>query len=161
MVPPGQLCVSVGSSSSLSICFPPPPVFVPFCPCFSSFLLSCLYLFMSLYLPFGFFCYLLLLFDLLRLPFCFLSVTVVAFLLPCCYYFSGRVRMFVFLFLSLFYTPRVACEPAICENLRILLCVSFLDFLLSIASLPELNLLLSLFSLGFVIFSILISIFRR
>ena len=44
-----------------------------------------------------------------------------------------------FLFLSLFYTPRVACEPAICEKLRILLCVSLLDFLLYIASLPDLN----------------------
>ena len=34
--------------------------------------------------------------------------------------------MLVFLFLSLFYTPREACEPEICENLRILLCVLFL-----------------------------------
>ena len=42
------------------------------------------------------------------------------------------------------YTPHVACEPAICEKLRILLCVSLLDFLLSIASLPDLNFFLSL-----------------
>ena len=29
-------------------------------------------------------------------------------------------------------TPREACEPKICEKLRIILCVSFLDFLLFI-----------------------------
>ena len=52
---------------------------------------------------------------------------------------GGAVRMFVFLFSSLFYIPRVACEPAICKNMRILLCVSFLDFLLSVVSLPEMN----------------------
>ena len=53
------------------------------------------------------------------------------------------------LFLSLFYTPRVACEPADCEKLRILLCVSLLDFcffpvLFSLASLPDLNFFFSL-----------------
>ena len=52
--------------------------------------------------------------------------------------------MFVLSFLSLFYTSREACEPEICENLRLLLCVSFLDFLLFTASLPYLNFFLSL-----------------
>ena len=69
--------------------------------------------------------------------------------------------MFVLLLLPLFYTPRVTCEPEICEKLRVLLCVSFLDFLLSIASLPELNFLFSPFPLGFVIFPILVSSFRH
>ena len=68
--------------------------------------------------------------------------------------------MFVFVFWSLFYTPRVEFEPAVCEDLPILLCVSLLDSLVSIASLPDLNFFfLSLFPFGFVIFSILISIF--
>ena len=49
-----------------------------------------------------------------------------------------------FFFLSLFYTPREACEPAVCQSLRILLCVSFLDLLPSIASLRGLNFFLSL-----------------
>ena len=44
---------------------------------------------------------------------------------------------YFFLFLSVLYTPREACEPAICEKLRYLVCVSFLDSLLSIASLPD------------------------
>ena len=45
--------------------------------------------------------------------------------------------MFVILLLSLFYTPRVACEPAICEKLHILLLyVSLLDFLLCIIAFP-------------------------
>ena len=56
--------------------------------------------------------------------------------------------MFVFLFLSLFYTPRVACELAICEKFPILLSGSLLDVLLSIASLPDLNFFISLFPLG-------------
>ena len=47
---------------------------------------------------------------------------------------------------SLFYTPRKACGPAICEKMRILLWVSFLSFFLSIniASLPDLNFFLAL-----------------
>ena len=40
------------------------------------------------------------------------------------------------------------------KQLRILLCVSFLDFLLFIASLPDLNFFFSLFPFGCVIFSI-------
>ena len=49
---------------------------------------------------------------------------------------SSGVHMFVFLILSHFYTPRVACEPVVCETNLILLCVSFLDFLLSTTFLP-------------------------
>ena len=45
--------------------------------------------------------------------------------------------MFFFLALLLFYTPRVACKPAICEKLRFLLIVSFLGVSLSIALSPE------------------------
>ena len=57
--------------------------------------------------------------------------------------------MFAFLLLFLFHTPRVACEPAICKKLRILLCVAFLGVLLStgIAFLPELKFFFSLYSL--------------
>ena len=51
--------------------------------------------------------------------------------------------MVVLLSSSSVYTPRVACKPAICKKLRILSCVFFLGFLLSIAFLPELNFFLS------------------
>ena len=51
--------------------------------------------------------------------------------------------MLVFLLLSLFHTPREARESAIWDKLGILLCVSFLDFLLSIASSPDLNFFLT------------------
>ena len=63
--------------------------------------------------------------------------------------------MFVFLFLSesLFFISRVACEPAVCHKMRLLLCVSLLDSLLSIASLPDSNIFFSLFPFGFEIFS--------
>ena len=59
-------------------------------------------------------------------------------------FLSGEVRMLFFLCLSPFYTPRDACEPAICESLRILLRVSFLDVLVSFTSLPDLIFFLSL-----------------
>ena len=73
---------------------------------------------------------------------CFLFLLCfVVFLFVCLFFcvLNSRVCMFVFWFSSLFYTPRVACEPAICENLRILSCVSFLAFLL------DLNFFFSLF----------------
>ena len=133
MVSPGQLCVSVCSSACLSYYLSPPPVFVPF--------LSLLFIFpffpvrtslcLCLYVPFCFFAfsYVLCFVLLLRLPFCFWSASL----------FVAYLLFLVAECVCLFYTPREACEPAICEKLRILWRVSFLDFLLSIASLPDLK----------------------
>ena len=115
----------------------PPTSFLSLCPFFSLFsFLSFLYPFLLFLFPplcvfvssfFAFcFCFLLSAFSfalLRRLPFrCFLLVS---------FCFPGVLGGGVCLvwFVSLSYTPRVACEPAICVNLRILLCVLFLAFL--------------------------------
>ena len=120
----------------LVISIPPTPflsLFVPFFHnffplSFSSFPFSpslCLCVFLFCFFA-SCFCFLLSAFYfalLRRLPFrCFLLVS---------FCFPGVLGGGVCLvwFVSLSYTPRVACEPAICVNLRILLCVLFLAFL--------------------------------
>ena len=134
MVPPGQLCVYPPVPGAFRIIFPhPSPFLVPFLPVLLFFLL-----FLSPFFPFALlcasvciflfaFCYLLLFLALLRrLPFRFISI----------YFFcfpgvlGNRVHIYyVCMFVSsrsisvLTYTPRVACEPVICQNLRIMLCV--------------------------------------
>ena len=110
MVPPGQICVSVGTSGS---CLPyylsPPPVFVPF--------LSLIFMFPSfpfvpslcscLYLPFCFHAFLLRVrasfFYFVFLPSCFLTASSL-FFISLVFLVTG-VRMFDFVFLSLFYNP--------------------------------------------------------
>ena len=157
MVPPGQLCVSVCTSACLSYCLAPPPLSVLFLFLFPfflpiSFFPNCPSLCLCLYLPF---CFLLSPF-----PFCFASspFRFSTFLFLFCFpgVLGNGVSMFVLWLLSLFYTPRVACEPAIYENLRILLCVSFLAYQV-LASLLELN-FFSLFAFLYLISSISISI---
>ena len=122
MVPPGQVCVPVCSSACLSYYLSPPPVFVPFCPFFFFPLFPSFRL--CLYPPF---CFLLSAFAFCLASsssFFFVFVYQPLFCFPGV--FCSGVRMFIFSFLSLFYTPRVACEPAICENTRIILCVCYL-----------------------------------
>ena len=124
MVPPGQLCVSACSSAWLSKKKSLPPVFVPFCPSFFIILSFPFVPFSAsvCHLRFAFFAFCWLFFFLLvRLIFSFDFCVLISFCFPGV--LSGGVHMLVFCFLPLFYTPRDACEPEICEKLRILLCV--------------------------------------
>ena len=124
------LCAPV---PAFRIFFPPPPVFVPFCPNFFiviSFpfvpLNLCVFVCCTSVLLFCFLLSVFCCFASLHLLFCFLSAidsyyslffaSLVSLVVEC-------VGMRVFCFLPLFYTPRDACGPEIGEKLRILLCV--------------------------------------
>ena len=120
-----------------------------FCPSFFPVWTS---LCLCLYLPFSFFafCYLLL-FFLLRLIFLVFCLLVVSFLASLVSLVAEYVCFFLFLLLSLFYTPHEAFEPEICKKLRILLCV-LSCFLAFYCFLAWLELFFSLFPLGCVFF---------
>ena len=156
MMPPGQLiCVSAGISSCLSYCISPPPVFAPFLSllsrlpsspfvplCFSVCIFRFAFLRFAICFCFSLHCFVLLCFA--SSFFLFSLSAINSRFFACLVFLVAECES-----LSLFYTPRKACEPAICGNLRIFWCVSFLDFLLSFhcflafASLPDLNFFLS------------------
>ena len=114
VVPPGQLCVSVGTSPSLSYYISPPAVFVPL-QSFLSIFRVCPLLCLRLYLIFRFafllFSFFAVYFFYFLLCFVFLSFCCLFCLTFASLMFSDGVRMFPLLFLSLFYTLRIACEP--------------------------------------------------